>query len=192
MAVVCCVLCVWCCCRTSTMSLVSLSLVGGTATCRRSPLSFVADSYWLFGSVISRSEFFISNWICCTSTHETSVRVCAAAFGHIRKGTGSQLENKQTSIRLHRTWPLWLDYDCADKAVRTALQNQRFDSFDPLAGGKVSSHSNSSVLCQGNVTRKSQKDMSVAWDRWESPGNCQDVNKKTLQIKKGYYNMVVC
>lgn len=30
----------------------------------------VVDSYWLFGSVISRSEFFISNWICCTSgTH---------------------------------------------------------------------------------------------------------------------------
>lgn len=33
-------------------------------------VAVVVDSYWLFGSVISRSEFFISNWICCTSgTH---------------------------------------------------------------------------------------------------------------------------
>lgn len=30
-------------------------------------VAVVVDSYWLFGSVISRSEFFISNWICCTS-----------------------------------------------------------------------------------------------------------------------------
>lgn len=37
-------------------------------------VAVVVDSYWLFGSVISRSEFFISNWICCTSdthTHTT-------------------------------------------------------------------------------------------------------------------------
>lgn len=36
----------------------------------------VVDSYWLFGSVISRSEFFISNWICCTSgTHNARLNL---------------------------------------------------------------------------------------------------------------------
>lgn len=39
-------------------------------------VAVVVDSYWLFGSVISRSEFFISNWICCTSgTHNARLNL---------------------------------------------------------------------------------------------------------------------